>query len=171
MPIPTPVPVRFDRFAEAFERRLQAEGFEPVATRFPLAGHELDMLGFRPWLRARAGRSWVVAATRGDNLVQDQLRYLSDQYYNALMRESNEVKIRPTLLRGICMFAFERPTDPKVSGFLMERVRPRTPFTVIRSLPWVFDLQSGHLQRPLLTRSPFPRSLLQACVDEARTPA
>src|SRR5262249_33308620 len=93
------VAVRFQPFAQAFERRLGAEGYERAASRFPLAGHELEMCGFRPFVRTASRRSYVVAVTRGDALVQEQLRYLSDQYYNALVRETNEIKQRPTLLR------------------------------------------------------------------------
>ena len=84
------------------------------------------------------------------------------------MRETNEIKQRPTLIRGICIFAFERPTDPRVSGFLMERVRPRSPFAVIRSLPWVLDLESGSVERPSFTRSPFSGHFLADCIADAR---
>src|SRR6185295_6749351 len=101
-------------FQESFLARLASDGYEPVDRRFPLAGHELAMLDFRAMVRARAGRSYVVAVVRGDALVQEQLRYLSDQYYNALLREKNELKQNPTLLRGICIFAFERSPDPQV---------------------------------------------------------
>ena len=164
----TPPPVRFERFEEAFDRRLLADGFEPVSNRFPLAGNELGMLGFRAVVRAAAGRSYVVAVTKGDALVQEQLRYLSDQYYNALVRETNELKQRPGLLRGVCIFAYERTADPKVAGFLMQRVRPRTPFAVIRSFPWVLDLSTGAIQRPALTRAPFPVRVIADCIAEAR---
>jgi hypothetical protein len=158
---------RYLRFEKVFYDRLRAEGFVPVGDRFPLAAHELDMLGFRPLVRLRAGRSFVVGVTRGDALVQEQLRYLSDQYYNALGRERNELKRSPTLLRGICMFAYERTPDEQVAGFLMQRVRPRWPFAAIRSTPWILDMERGRLRRPFLSRSPFPEDLVLECVAES----
>ena len=161
-------PASYARFVKTLDERLLGIGFEPVSNRFPLAGHELEMLGYQAVVRSRAGRSYVVATARGDALVQEQLRYLSDQYYNALVRESNELKQNPTLLRGICIFAFERTPDPAVVGFLMQRVRPRMPFAVIRSLPWTLDMEKGTLARPWLTRSPFAVSLLLECVEAAR---
>ncbi len=161
--------VRFDRFAAVLEERLTRDGFIPVAERFPLAAQELGLLAFRAVVRPLAARSYVVALTRGDGMASEQLRYLSDQYYNALVRETNELKLRPTLLRGICIFGYERTPDPAVVGFLMQRVRPRTPFTAIRSLPWVLDLVTGDVQRPALTRAPFPLALLEECRAAARS--
>jgi hypothetical protein len=158
----------YDRLEAELRRRLVALGFGPARERFPLAAEELEKNGFAPLTRTRRRRSYVVALVRGDGLASEQLRYLSDQYYNALGRERNELRAHPTLLRGLCVFVYERSPEPASVEFLMQRVRPRTLLAIIRSYPWVLDAGRGLVRRPRLTRAPFPVALLLECARSAR---
>src|SRR5204862_1024047 len=102
MPRPAAPRVTFPAFAKTFHARLEGLGYVPVADRFPVAAIELAKLDFKAVVKPSTGRSFVIAVTRGDRLAREQLRYLSDMYYNALALERNEIKINPTLIRGIC---------------------------------------------------------------------
>jgi len=160
-----PVPIGYRDLSERLYARLEKEGWLPVDQIFPVAATELDMMGFHAVVKPDGARTHVVSTVYGDGLAREQIRYLSDQFYNSLALETNQLQDAPTKIRGVCLFIFDGRPPAREAEFLMGQ-RAGGRFKPVNADYWVVSIAQRDVRRLKWSSSPFSTDFVVGCMAD-----